>query len=275
MPQPEMREPTGEFREQPGPAVHASRTTAALTALWKWPLVRVIAFSLAVGFFLSVVGAFRSGDMPYLVRAPWFLAFSLFAGLAGFGVTRLADRIAWARERGWRRFLLVGSLMTAIMSAAVWIGMGLAIGGVALAALPETLLFSSVTSFTLTGLAFAVFRRPAVTHAAAAGAAPPRFLERLPVGLKGGEIWAVEAEDHYLRIHSSRGSDLILLRLADAVAELEGIEGAQTHRSWWVARSAVKEVKRSDGRATLVLPGSVEAPVSRTYARALREAGWF
>ena len=60
----------------------------------------------------------------------------------------------------------------------------------------------------------------------ATGAAPAKFLDRIPLKLRGGELYAVQAEDHYLRLHTSKGSDLILLRLADAVAELEGIEGA-------------------------------------------------
>ena len=85
----------------------------------------------------------------------------------------------------------------------------------------------------------------------------------------------MEAEDHYLRLHTSRGSDLILMRLADAVAELEGIEGARTHRSWWVAKDAVVDAKASDGRAVLKLKNGAEAPVSRTYARALRQARWW
>ena len=85
----------------------------------------------------------------------------------------------------------------------------------------------------------------------------------------------MEAEDHYLRLHTSRGSDLILMRLADAVAELEGIEGAQTHRSWWVAKAAVVDARRGDGRAVLTLTNGVEAPVSRSYAGALRAAGWY
>jgi DNA-binding LytR/AlgR family response regulator len=74
-----------------------------------------------------------------------------------------------------------------------------------------------------------------------AGPQPPKFLERLPLKLRGAEVWAVEAEDHYLRLHTSKGQDLILMRLADAVAELEGIEGAQVHRSWWVARDAITD----------------------------------
>ena len=66
-----------------------------------------------------------------------------------------------------------------------------------------------------------------------------------------------------------------MLRLSDAVAELEGLEGAQVHRSWWVARDAVRGVKRGDGRAVLTLEGGIEVPVSRRHARVLRDAGWW
>ena len=65
------------------------------------------------------------------------------------------------------------------------------------------------------------------------------------------------------------------MRLSDAVAELQGLEGAQTHRSWWVARDAVRDVRRGDGRATLTLEGGISVPVSRRHARALRAAGWY
>jgi len=36
----------------------------------------------------------------------------------------------------------------------------------------------------------------------------------------------------------------------------------------------VREVKRGGGRAALVLPDGKEAPVSRTFTRTLRAAGW-
>ena len=107
-----------------------------------------------------------------------------------------------------------------------------------------------------------------------AGTQPVKFLERLPLKLRGAEVWAVEAEDHYLRLHTSKGQDLILMRLSDAIDELEGIEGAQVHRSWWVARDAITEAVRGDGRATLTLKDAAEVPVSRTYARLLRERNW-
>jgi DNA-binding LytR/AlgR family response regulator len=62
--------------------------------------------------------------------------------------------------------------------------------------------------------------------------------------------------------------------MADAVAELEGVEGARTHRSWWVARAAVAAAAKADGRAVLTLKSGVAAPVSRTALPALRSEGW-
>ena len=105
--------------------------------------------------------------------------------------------------------------------------------------------------------------------------APPRFLDRLPLKLRGAEVWAVEAEDHYLRLHTSKGQELILLRLSDAIDELAGLEGEQVHRSWWVARQGLADAERGDGRAVLTLKNGVKAPVSRTYAKILRDKGWF
>ncbi|MEZ5946533.1 MAG: hypothetical protein R3C04_06735 [Hyphomonas sp.] len=47
-----------------------------------------------------------------------------------------------------------------------------------------------------------------------------RFLDRLPVKYRTASLWAVSSEDHYLRVHTSMGEELILMRLVDAVREL-------------------------------------------------------
>jgi DNA-binding LytR/AlgR family response regulator len=119
-----------------------------------------------------------------------------------------------------------------------------------------------------------VQRRPLETHAEIAPARPAPILARLPLKLRAATLYAVEAEDHYIRLHTSAGSDLVLLRFSDALAELQGIEGAQVHRSWWVARDAVSSSRRVDGRLVLVLRNGTETPVSRTFTRALKEDGW-
>jgi DNA-binding LytR/AlgR family response regulator len=126
----------------------------------------------------------------------------------------------------------------------------------------------------MTAINMLAARTPAQTHAAAPEDDPPRFLERLPARLRAATILAVEAQDHYLQVHTNAGRELILMRLSDAVAELEGLEGAQVHRSWWVARAAVAEARREERRAILTLKDGSEVPVSRAYVVALKEMGW-
>ena len=106
------------------------------------------------------------------------------------------------------------------------------------------------------------------------GAGPVEtFLSRLPLKFRQAELHAVSSEDHYLRVHTSLGEELILMRLADAVRELDGGGGLQVHRSWWVAKAAVRDVKRQGGKVSLVLPSSKEAPVSRTFTAEVKAAG--
>lgn len=101
----------------------------------------------------------------------------------------------------------------------------------------------------------------------------PRLLDRLPPEL-GTDIVALEMEDHYVRVHTALGSDLLLMRMRDAVAELEGLDGMQVHRSWWVARGAVEDVEREGRNVRLALGGDLKAPVSRANVQVLKDAGW-
>lgn len=114
-------------------------------------------------------------------------------------------------------------------------------------------------------------RRPQA--AAEAPDAPPRLLSRLPASL-GDRIVALRSEDHYVRIYTERGDHLILSRLSDAIAAMAGVEGAQVHKSWWIARAAVSGVEGSGRDIRFRLAGGVVAPVSRTRLRPLRETGW-
>jgi DNA-binding LytR/AlgR family response regulator len=99
------------------------------------------------------------------------------------------------------------------------------------------------------------------------------FLRRIPLKL-GSELLYIATEDHYLRVTTKLGSDLILFRLSDAIAELGPAAGQQVHRSYWVARDAVAAIERNGQRTSLTLVNGAEIPVSRTYLRNLRDAGW-
>jgi hypothetical protein len=205
----------------------------------------------------------------------WMLEATV-GGLIGIAAGRWIVPVTWYHKRLWAAVLLI----------AVVIGLPITLAVLARIALLEHIaltwpLVGQIapqafgTSLVMTALAFLLRRHPTQTHAAASGAQPPKFLARLPAQFAGADLYAVEAEDHYLRLHTSKGQDLILMRLADAIEELEGLEGAQTHRSWWVAKDAVADAERLDGRAVLTLKDGAEVPVSRGFAKTLRSAGWF
>jgi hypothetical protein len=113
---------------------------------------------------------------------------------------------------------------------------------------------------------------PPVAMGSRAGAGDS-FLDRLPPRL-GRELLCLQMEDHYVRAHTAQGSDLILIPLKEAMAELEGVGGLQVHRSWWVARDAVAEAVTSGRNVTLRLNNGLEAPVSRASIAKLKAAGW-
>ncbi|MET0337134.1 MAG: LytTR family DNA-binding domain-containing protein, partial [Caulobacter sp.] len=92
--------------------------------------------------------------------------------------------------------------------------------------------------------------------------AEPAFLRRLPPRL-GRELLCLQMEDHYVRMHTTQGSDLVLLSLNQAMGELSGLEGMQVHRSWWVAKKAVVRVIEDGRNLRLELTNGVQAPVSR------------
>lgn len=148
-------------------------------------------------------------------------------------------------------------------------------------------IYASVTVVLITiGIPWAIIRsrrarevaEPEAEQAAPAPSVLPTqtgspFLRRIPSKL-GRDLLSIATEDHYLRVTTEIGHDLILFRLSDAVAELDPALGQQVHRSFWVARRAVTKVERDESRTWLVLSNGAKVPVSQTYLPALRQAGW-
>lgn len=107
---------------------------------------------------------------------------------------------------------------------------------------------------------------------APATATPATVLNRLPLD-KRGTLLALSVEDHYVRIVTTKGTDIVLLRLRDAMAETGTIDGMQVHRSHWVAKAAISATRRDGDRAILTLTNKDEIPASRRYLPALKKAG--
>jgi hypothetical protein len=98
---------------------------------------------------------------------------------------------------------------------------------------------------------------------------PSALLSRLPPEI-GSDIIALETEDHYLRVHTVGGTALILMRMADAVALLDLRLGVQVHRRWWVAQTAVVDVRTEEQKLSLCLIDKTLVPVGRTFSKAAR-----
>jgi DNA-binding LytR/AlgR family response regulator len=240
-------------------------------------LVRGVLIALAAGVVLALTGAFGMNETSLWLRLAYWEPMMLVGAIWGHVCSKGVERHVDLDRQPWLMTAALTLTISGPLSVMVWAMTGWFFDGdqsVQLAHLPRFFIPVLIVTGVISALNVFLSRTPVQTHAVA-GAAPARFLDRLPPKLRGAAIRAVESEDHYLRIHTDRGSDLILMRMSDALVELEGLEGAQTHRSWWVARDAVRDVARGAGRATLTLDGGIEAPVSRRYARALREAGWY
>ena len=241
-------------------------------------LLRGLAVALAGGALLALSGAFGMDGTSLGFRLAYWAPMMLIGAVWGHLCGRLIEPRIDMDRRPWLTVAVLTLVISGPLSILVWAATTRFFDdnqSLTLARLPDFLGPVLIVTGALSALNVFLGRKPVQTHAALPGAKPARFIDRLPFKLKGAVIRAVQSEDHYLRIHTDRGSDLILMRLSDALTELEGLEGAQTHRSWWVARDAVRDVSRGDGRATLTLEGGVEAPVSRRYAKALRDAGWY
>lgn len=100
----------------------------------------------------------------------------------------------------------------------------------------------------------------------------PAILSRLPLE-KRGTLVALEMQDHYVEVTTTKGSALILLRLSDAIAECAPTQGLQIHRSTWVALDQVARARRTPDAAVLVLRTGAELPVARSRVKAIQNAG--
>lgn len=241
-------------------------------------MLKGLGVAAVAGGFLALSGAFGSDRAPLILRLAYWISLMVIGGLWGHLCATIISRRFDIDRRPWLAAVLLTGAISAPLTVVVWAMTGVIFGPgpQRFETLPQFLLPVTLVTAAMTVLNIFLRRAaPVSTHAAVAGAPPARFPERLPPRLRGASLLAVQAEDHYLRVHTDRGSDLILMRMSDALAELEGLEGAQTHRSWWVARDAVRDVARGDGRAILTLTGGLTVPVSRRHARALREAGWY
>ncbi len=99
-----------------------------------------------------------------------------------------------------------------------------------------------------------------------------RLLQRLAFDKRGGII-SISVSDHYVEVTTTKGKDLLLMRLGDAIAECPTNGGLQIHRSHWVAFEGIEVVHRRNGKLEVLTKAGQTLPVSRTFMNDVRAAG--
>ena len=257
---------------EPQPGQLAKREVASIPWALRWlkgPQRREVGATLLSGGILAIVGPFGTyGQAEFGERLAYWIAVTLIAYLVYRPACSFAARAAAARGRpeaaGWAVAVSVANVPVTFL---VWLASYRHTPSLLPSAGDLVGFYGSV--FTIgAGLMFVVWLvdrasrlAPPVEAGPAKDAAPGR-LEKLGLA-SADELIALEMEDHYVRIHDRGGSRLVLMRMRDAVAAAAGVDGAQVHRSWWIARSALRETRRRGRRLVLILANGLEVPVAR------------
>lgn len=238
---------------------------------WTSPRFVSVYGAIALGVFLGFAGPFGSFQS---LTSPHRYAYWLGLVAAGYGLaiaTLLVLRAtaAFARLPKAAAVVLVGLISTLPMMFVVAWSLQVVFGR---ATPPGRLvsLYLSVVSVQLVIAAIASW--PLLGPQPAAPSDDPdtdRFFERIPDRL-GRDLVALEAQDHYLMVHTRRGSALISMQLGEAIQILPSQLGFQAHRRWWVARKEVAGLRRDGPQTHIELKGGLTVPVGRTYLAAVR-----
>lgn len=105
-------------------------------------------------------------------------------------------------------------------------------------------------------------------HAYASGSADA-WLAQLPPAI-GRQLLRIEADLHYLHVHTRAGRAMLLGSLATATKEL-GSLGLRVHRAHWVAIDQVRRLQRSEQGWQCELRDGTRVPISRRRVREVQE----
>jgi hypothetical protein len=226
-------------------------------------------------FVMAELGPYRTLDAPQPLRTIYWLLAVFGAGLAGI----IAERVIARRVGGfWLRIAVASVVITPPVTLYVY-----ALNAVMLGLprrwwlIPQLAWQVLVVMLLLMALRALLWRRVVETRTIVMPPLPEAerdFRIRLSAKRRAARLIAIEAEDHYVRVHTDRGSELVTMRFSDALREMAQAYGYRVHRSWWVAAEAIEGVRWTRAGGEVRLADGVVAPVSRSYAATLKTAGW-
>ena len=222
---------------------------------------------LIAGVVLAILSPFESHKLSVMFRFTYWVGLCIAGGL-GAASTDLVAYLLKKKLPIWPRALFQSiTAAIAVFAIITWLTyyLGGRIRGPQDAVV--TFLYVWVISITIASVGALIAKRSKNDVNVPSRAA---LYERLPAHLRSAEIYALAAEDHYVRVITTRGDELILMRLSDAVSETAPLKGLRPHRSWWVAEAGVEKIKKSE----IILRSGQNVPISRTGMKQVREAGW-
>ena len=236
--------------------------------------VHGLAVAIALGWIFAFLGVYDTNAMPFFKRFVFWTSTMLVGSLG----SAIAGIYFWRTSLRNKPPLLIGAvaILTSFPVLMVIAGYNSALNfNTSLAGWFDQYVYVLIISMIVVTGGYLALAASGVLRKESFSPSPVlAFMERLPVKFRHAALYGVSSEDHYLRVHTSLGEELILMRLSDAIRELGDGAGLQVHRSWWVAHDGVADVISDKGKRVLVLKSGAEAPVSRSSAAAVRDAGF-
>ena len=95
-----------------------------------------------------------------------------------------------------------------------------------------------------------------------AGNLEPGFLKRVDKPVDLGQVLAIKAEQHYIKVYTEDRQHMVLYRFSDAMNELPEDLGLQVHRSWWIRTSALTRLRQGGRKMFAELVTGDTIPIS-------------
>ena len=236
------------------------------------------------GFLEELKGDLQS-RVPVIVWILVTLAVGATGPFGSYGVLSLSQRLLF-----WAPVMAVGVLVSTLIRAWAYGGLGLrgrlwgsvlSTGVITLVLSPPLLLINHLlfpgigpgldeVALLVASVSAGVCAIRHTTEAPRTEDAPPpapqavavpRLLRRIEGA--DGALVSITVRDHYVDIATSAGTESLLMRFGDAIAEAEPVVGLKVHRSHWVAEAAVTGTEREGPKLFVRLVNGQRLPVSR------------
>jgi len=230
-------------------------------------LMPMLLICFIAGSALAILAPYGTHAFPVFYRFVYWVSLTFAGGLGAASI----DVFVMLRKKplhNWLHAFAQSIAATIAVFIVLVVMMQLTYGLPSLASLLLLLFYIGVIAAIITAIGALIRAREAYENLETP--TRPALYERLPAHLRSAVIYALAAEDHYVKVITEHGNELVLMRLSDAIKETAPLKGLRPHRSWWVAEAGVAQVEKSE----ITLRSKQVVPISRTGMKLVRAAGW-